>query len=56
VKSEAFLADLDRSRHPAACCLLPAACCLSQGLPLVTRNVKDFRPAADHHGLTLIAE
>jgi predicted nucleic acid-binding protein len=32
-----------------------AACCLSSGLPLVTRNVKDFAPVADHHGLVVIA-
>jgi predicted nucleic acid-binding protein len=33
-----------------------AACCLSEGLPLVTRNVKDFIAVAQHHGLTLITE
>ena len=33
-----------------------AACCLSQGLPLVTRNVKDFVAVVQHHGLTLITE
>ena len=33
-----------------------AACCLSEGLPLVTRNVKDFVDFAEHHGLLLIAE
>lgn len=32
-----------------------AACCLSAGLPLVTRNVKDFAAVADHHGLVVIA-
>ena len=31
-----------------------AACCLSEGLPLVTRNVKDFVDFAEHHGLVLI--
>ena len=31
-----------------------AACCLSEGLPLVTRNIKDFIGFADHHGLALI--
>ena len=33
-----------------------AACCLSEGLPLVTRNVKDFLDFADHHGLVLITD
>ena len=33
-----------------------AACCLSEGLPLVTRNVKDFADFAAHHGLVLISE
>ena len=33
-----------------------AACCLSEGLPLVTRNVKDFADFAEHHGLVLITE
>jgi toxin FitB len=33
-----------------------AACCLSEGLPLVTRNVKDFVDFADHHGLVLITD
>ena len=33
-----------------------AACCLSEGLPLVTRNVKDFAAFVDHHGLVLITE
>ncbi len=33
-----------------------AACCLSEGLPLVTRNVKDFVDFAEHHGLILITE
>jgi predicted nucleic acid-binding protein len=33
-----------------------AACCLAQGLPLATRNVKDFADFAQHHGLTLIVE
>ena len=33
-----------------------AACCLSQGLPLVTRNVKDFVAFAEHHGLILITD
>ena len=33
-----------------------AACCLSEGLPLVTRNVKDFVDFAEHHGLVLITE
>ena len=27
-----------------------AACCLSEGMPLVTRNVKDFMDFAEHHG------
>ena len=33
-----------------------AACCLSQGLPLVTRNVKDFVAVVENHGLALITE
>lgn len=33
-----------------------AACCLSEGLPLVTRNVKDFADFAEHHGLVLITD
>jgi toxin FitB len=33
-----------------------AACCLSEGLPLVTRNVKDFVDFAEQHGLVLITE
>jgi predicted nucleic acid-binding protein len=33
-----------------------AACCLSEGLPLVTRNVKDFVDFAEHHGLVLITD
>ena len=31
-----------------------AACCLSDGLPLVTRNVKDFEPLVEHNGLVLV--
>ncbi len=31
-----------------------AACCLVYGLPLATRNVKDFRDFAEHNGLTLV--
>lgn len=33
-----------------------AACCLTEGLPLMTRNVKDFAGFAEHHGLVLVAE
>jgi toxin FitB len=33
-----------------------AACCLSEGMPLVTRNVKDFVDFAEHHGLVLITD
>ncbi|WP_199485049.1 PIN domain-containing protein [Actinomadura craniellae] len=33
-----------------------AACALSYGLPLATRNVKDFTDFAEHEGLTLITE
>src|SRR5690348_2518325 len=33
-----------------------AACCLSEGLPLITRNVKDFVDFGEHHGLVLITE
>ncbi|HVQ92779.1 MAG TPA: type II toxin-antitoxin system VapC family toxin [Mycobacteriales bacterium] len=30
-----------------------AACCLTQGLPLMTRNLKDYVDFAEHHGLIL---
>lgn len=33
-----------------------AAACLSRGLPLATRNVKDFLDFAEHHGLVLITD
>jgi predicted nucleic acid-binding protein len=33
-----------------------AACCLSRGLPLATRNVKDFTDFAEYHGLELITD
>lgn len=33
-----------------------AVCCLSEGLPLVTRNVKDFVDFAEYHGLVLITD
>jgi predicted nucleic acid-binding protein len=31
-----------------------AACCLAEGLPLATRNAKDFVDFADHEGLVLL--
>ncbi len=31
-----------------------AACCLVEGLPLATRNVKDYAGFAEHHGLELV--
>jgi predicted nucleic acid-binding protein len=31
-----------------------AACCLQRGIPLATRNVKDYADFADHDGLVLI--
>jgi predicted nucleic acid-binding protein len=31
-----------------------AAVCLTHGLPLATRNVKDFTDFVDHHGLVLL--
>ena len=31
-----------------------AACCLTAGLPLATRNVKDFDDFAEHDGLSLV--
>jgi predicted nucleic acid-binding protein len=31
-----------------------AACCLVEGLPLATRNVKDYAGFAEHHGLQLV--
>jgi toxin FitB len=33
-----------------------AACCLVEGLPLATRNVKDFAAFAEHHGLLLVTD
>jgi predicted nucleic acid-binding protein len=33
-----------------------AASCVSRGLPLATRNVKDFADFAEHHGLVLITD
>jgi toxin FitB len=33
-----------------------AACCLVEGLPLATRNVKDFADFAQYHGLHLITD
>ncbi|HEV2781397.1 MAG TPA: type II toxin-antitoxin system VapC family toxin [Actinophytocola sp.] len=32
-----------------------AACCLAYGLPLATRNVKDFEDFAKHEGLIIIS-
>lgn len=31
-----------------------ASVCLANGLPLATRNVKDFADFAEHHGLVLV--
>jgi toxin FitB len=31
-----------------------AACCLAYGVPLATRNVKDYEDFADHEGLTIL--
>ena len=33
-----------------------AACCLVHGLPLATRNLKDFTDFVDHDGLRLMTE
>lgn len=33
-----------------------AASCLSRGLPLATRNVRDFAAFAEHHGLVLVTD
>jgi toxin FitB len=33
-----------------------ASCCIVAGLPLATRNVKDFGEIAERHGLTLITD
>lgn len=33
-----------------------AAACLAHGLPLATRNVRDFRDFAEHDGLVLVTE
>lgn len=32
-----------------------AACCLVYGLPLVTRNIKDFEDFVEHEGLDVVA-
>jgi predicted nucleic acid-binding protein len=32
-----------------------AACCIEGGLPLLTRNVRDFAEFAEHDGLVLLA-
>jgi toxin FitB len=31
-----------------------AACCLVEGLPLATRNVRDYADFVEHEGLTLV--
>ena len=33
-----------------------AACCLVEGLPLATRNVRDYAGFAQHEGLVLVGE
>jgi toxin FitB len=33
-----------------------AACCLERGLPLATRNVRDYVDFAEHDGLTLVTD
>lgn len=33
-----------------------AAVCLAQGVPLATRNVRDFQDFADHDGLVLVTD
>jgi predicted nucleic acid-binding protein len=33
-----------------------AACCLVEGLPLATRNVKDYADFVEHHGLVLVTD
>ena len=33
-----------------------AASCISRGLPLATRNVRDFADFAEHHGLVLVTD
>jgi predicted nucleic acid-binding protein len=33
-----------------------AACCLAEGLPLATRNVKDYEDFVQHHGLVLLTD
>jgi predicted nucleic acid-binding protein len=33
-----------------------AAVGLSHGLPLATRNVRDFQDFADHHGLVIVTD
>jgi predicted nucleic acid-binding protein len=33
-----------------------AASCISRGLPLATRNIRDFADFAEHHGLVLVTD
>jgi predicted nucleic acid-binding protein len=47
-------AAIRRGRKRPANDMWIAACCLTEGLPLATRNVKDFADFADNHGLTIL--
>lgn len=51
---ELSAASTQRGRTSPANDTWIAACCLVEGLPLATRNVKDFAPFAEHHGLALV--
>jgi predicted nucleic acid-binding protein len=56
VWGELSAASTQRGRTSPANDTWIAACCLVEGLPLATRNVKDFAPFAEHHGLVLVTE
>jgi predicted nucleic acid-binding protein len=56
VWGELSAASTQRGRTSPANDTWIAAVCLVEGLPLATRNVKDFAPFAEHHGLVLVTE
>ena len=54
VWGELSAAATSRGRSSPANDTWITACCLVEGLPLATRNVKDFAGFAEHHGLVLV--